>query len=180
MDPIKDSNPEIDVRDIWFVYILDEDRMFFYAGNSVYQGHKTTRWSPRPSEAKSFPVRWEHTDLPNGGINSKCIVEAEEFARVNSAKSCCGDPKDLLKVHEKSPKVGERVRVTAKRSDGYNYGTGVVEAYAGHTMCSLTHVVVLDNPPKFGAPNELGEKCRDQEILARHNCFAWEIESLAS
>jgi hypothetical protein len=140
----------------WFVWSLsDQNRVMFYSR----QTKAGQVWSFDPKDAFDFGPKdyWDPCGCNPNCTSRKHISAAAEFADKNGGRVCCGDPKELLKVHDKGPRVGQRVRVKEVRSDGRPYGEGYVLSYCGYQPHFLSHVVCLDDPPKFGAPNEFGD-----------------------
>jgi hypothetical protein len=160
-----------------YVYIIEKNRVHFY----VKTEDGKTHWSPNPDHAHSFSQQWvpaEPTpEMPNR--KERFANMAEEFATENGARYCVGDPNDMVKLHEAGPQIGQRVLIKGQRSDGFVYGTGYVCDYARILPHFLSHTVMLDNPPKSGAPDEFGKVyTTDPEALCRHHCPVYEMERL--
>lgn len=173
------------MREKHFVYLIEDGTIVFYKGTfHDYEGvaGPSTVWSPDPKDAYDFPgIEWVAAqptkEMPHR--KEKGVSPGEEFARKNGARFCIGDPRALLKLHERGPRIGQRVRVLGNRSDGHVYGTGQVVGYAEYLPHFLSHTVALDHPPKAGAPDERGRVLtRDPEVLAEHDCPASELEIL--
>jgi hypothetical protein len=160
-----------------FVYRVQDGRVQFHTG-SLRAGEA---WGDDPAYAYDWLCSWVEAEptpeMPNR--TKKLVNEGEVYARRYACHYCIGDPNDLLALHQKGPRIGQRVRVRRVRSDGHAYGTGTVVGYAEFLPHFLTHTVLLDEPPEAGAPDEFGNVLtRDPEVLARHHCPAHELEAI--
>jgi hypothetical protein len=142
---------------MFFVYRISKNgTLWFYHGLE----NNEIIWGADPNKSESFSSH----------------KKAQDFADENNAIICCGDPQALQRIHNRGPRIGDRVRITRKRSDGFVYGCGQVIRYADYTPHTLTHVVRLDNPPEKGAPDETGHT---YDLTEYNGCFhfhAYELE----
>lgn len=163
-----------------YCYLIEDDRVLFYKG--TVDG--TTVWSADPDAAFDFPSAWvpaePTSEIPNR--TQRFVNLSEPFADTNGARRCIGDPRAMASLHERGPRIGQRVRVKRHRSDGHDYGTGYVCGYVcgyvGILPHYLTHTVMLDDPPATGAADEFGNACAAPEILGKHHCPVSELETL--